>query len=59
MRMFLLQLTEYIMEKEMTKFSRMEDLRFSDAMKNKTREYVKIYMSKFTDGYKKSPQNNS
>ena len=44
------------MNKELKNCARPEDLRCSDTVKKKTREFVKKYMSKFTEGYKRSPQ---
>ena len=49
------QLTNYILTKEMKHCARIEDLKCSDSVKKKAAEFVKKYMSKFTDGYKRSP----
>eukprot|EP00095_Tigriopus_kingsejongensis_P009226 maker-scaffold851_size88925-snap-gene-0.19 protein:Tk09226 transcript:maker-scaffold851_size88925-snap-gene-0.19-mRNA-1 annotation:"hypothetical protein D910_01074" len=49
------KLTHYIMSKEQKHCTRIEDLRCSDSVKKKTTEYVKKYMLKFGDAYKRSP----
>ena len=52
---FSLQLTQYILQKELKQCRRIEDLKCSDSVKKKTAEFVKKYMSKFGEGYKRSP----
>jgi len=50
------KLTEYILLKEMKHCPRIEDLRFTESTKKKAAEFVKKYMLKFGDTYKRSPQ---
>lgn len=52
---FSFQLTQYIMQKELKHCTRIEDLKCSDSVKKKTAEFVRKYMSKFGEAYKKSP----
>ena len=54
--MFSFQLTNYIMTKELKHCNRIEDLRCSESVKKKTTEYVRKYMLKFGENYKRSPQ---
>merc|ERR1712117_180696 len=49
------KLTQYILQKELKQCRRIEDLKCSDSVKKKTAEFVKKYMSKFGEGYKRSP----
>jgi histone-lysine N-methyltransferase SETD2 len=49
------QLTQYILQKELKHCTRIEDLKCSDSVKKKTAEFVRKYMSKFAEGYKRSP----
>jgi len=49
------KLTNYILTKEMKHCARMEDLKCSESVKKKAAGYVKKYMTKFTEGYKRSP----
>merc|ERR1712226_1296591 len=50
------KLTEYIPLKELKHCPRLEDLRFTESVKKKTAEFVRKYMLKFKDKYKRSPQ---
>merc|ERR1719300_1957118 len=49
------KLTNYILTKEMKHCARIEDLKCSDSVKRKAAGFVKKYMSKFNQGYKRSP----
>jgi histone-lysine N-methyltransferase SETD2 len=51
----LFQLTNYLLAKESSRCKRIEDLKFSDSVKKKSADYVKKYMAKFGDAYKRSP----
>lgn len=53
--MFFFQLTHYILTKELKHCPRIEDLKCSESVKKKTTEYVKKYMLKFGEAYKRSP----
>ncbi len=52
-----LQLTGYLLAKESSRCKRIEDLKVSDSVKKKAGEFVKKYMAKFGDVYKRSPSN--
>merc|ERR1711993_114018 len=49
------KLTEYILLKELKHCPRIEDLRFTDSVRKKTAEFVRKYMLKFGETYKRSP----
>ena len=51
----LFQLTNYIMTKELKHCPRIEDLKCNERVKKKTSEYVRKYMPKFGEEYKRSP----
>jgi len=52
------KLTNYIMTKELKHTSRIEDLKCNERVKKKTSEFVRKYMSKFGEEYKRSPNGN-
>jgi hypothetical protein len=51
------QLTGYLLAKESSRCKRIEDLKVSDSVKKKAGEFVKKYMAKFGEVYKRSPSN--
>jgi histone-lysine N-methyltransferase SETD2 len=50
-----LQLTNYLLAKESNHCKRIEDLKVSESVKKKAADFVKKYMAKFGDVYKRSP----
>ncbi|XP_071745910.1 histone-lysine N-methyltransferase SETD2 [Lepeophtheirus salmonis] len=50
------KLTNFVMTKELKHCPKIEDLKCSESVKKKAAEFVKKYMSKFGDVYKRSPQ---
>jgi len=49
------KLNQFVMMKELKHCKRIEDLKFSDSVKKKATDYIKKYMARFGDTYKRSP----